>query len=155
MLAEFVRKIAARHSETACDFRLRAIGYFQRALNHRFFERGQEVPEIVRLGNRLGELIGGELDGTSGRNAVCAAGRRHWKILRSDLFVGRKNAPTLDKVAKFADISGEIVTEECVNRLDGDCARRRFQIARSLRQEKSAKLRDILPMIAQSGNRER
>ena len=54
MFAEFVRKIAPRHSKTARHFRLRAIGYFERALNHRFFERGQEVPEIVRLGNHLG-----------------------------------------------------------------------------------------------------
>ena len=54
MLAEFVRKIAARHSETARDFCLRAIGYLERSLNHRFFERGQKVAQIVRLGNHLG-----------------------------------------------------------------------------------------------------
>ena len=54
MFAEFVGKIAPRHSKTARDFRLRAVGYFERALNHRFFERGQKVAQIVRLGNHLG-----------------------------------------------------------------------------------------------------
>jgi hypothetical protein len=54
MFAELVGKIAPRHSETARDFRLRAVGYFERALNHRFFERGQKVAQIVRLGNHLG-----------------------------------------------------------------------------------------------------
>src|SRR6202030_4075935 len=85
MLAEFVGKVAPRHSETARDFRLGAISYFQRSLNHRFFERGKEVAKIVRLGNHLGELIGRELGGTARGDAVGAARRRHREILRSDL----------------------------------------------------------------------
>jgi hypothetical protein len=82
MLAELVRKIASRHSKTARDFRLGAIGNFQHTLNQRFFQRRQKVSKIVRLGHQRGELVDREISEAAGRDATHPARRGYREILR-------------------------------------------------------------------------
>src|SRR5579862_5755886 len=126
ILRDFVAKVAARDAQAARRFGLRPVCALERSQNQRLLRLSEKVPKIINLGEQRGKR--GRLTGSvaiaSGNGGAVQGGG---KAVGMQLVAGGKDRRAFNQVAQFADVAGEVVGDQSVERRRRQLAVRNFE----------------------------